>query len=345
MPDQQLNSNDNVAVPDDTPVIFLMGATACGKTALSISLAQHLDAEIISVDSALIYRGMDVGTAKPTLSERAGIPHHLIDIVEPWHSYSAAQFCDDAVRLIRDIHARGKRVLLVGGTMLYYKALEEGLASLPEADKRIRNALVKQANSRGWQSLHDELHRVDPAAALRIHPNDPQRLQRALEVYRITGTAMSELQANTRSRLGVAPAKFALVPQERVWLHQRIEERFHDMLENGFMGEMKLLHEHPALNADLPAMRSVGYRQAWAYLDSFDDGHRHHLENSSKHGKSPHKAAWVEQAVAATRQLAKRQLTWLRSMSNVTVIECDKLAQQQQFHRIIQALQSSDCRE
>lgn len=336
MPEIKPSGSAVAGLSSDTPVIFLMGATACGKTALSLTLAQYLNAEIISVDSTLIYRGMDIGTAKPSLVERNGVPHHLIDIAEPWQSYSAAQFCDDAVALISDIHARGKRVLMVGGTMLYYKALEEGLAVLPEADKSVRDALATQAASEGWQSLHDELRRVDPAAALRIHPNDPQRLQRALEVYRITGVAMSVLQANTRSKLNVAPLKFALVPGERAWLHHRIEQRFHHMLENDFMHEMILLYEHPKTSAELPAMRSVGYRQAWRYLSSINAEDLNLLKNRPQQTRQYQDSEWIMQAVAATRQLAKRQLTWLRSMSRVTMIECDKLSQQHQFDRIIE---------
>jgi len=294
-----------------------MGATACGKTALSLSLAQTLNAEIISVDSALVYRGMDIGTAKPSFAERAGIAHHLIDVIDPWHNYSAAHFCDDANALINDIHSRGKRALLVGGTMMYFKALEQGLAELPEANAGVRQELANEAAEHGWPAMHEQLTAIDPLAALRIHPNDPQRLQRALEVYRLTGVAMSDLQLQTRSKLTARPAKFALVPGSRAWLHQRIEQRFSHMLENRFMDEMHTLYNDKRLSADTPSMRSVGYRQAWEHLDG-----------------ACHDQDWATKAVAATRQLAKRQLTWLRSMSNVTDIECDTLSLDQQLARI-----------
>ena len=318
------------ALSGNTPAIFLMGATACGKTELSMSLARVLDAEIISVDSALVYRGMDIGTAKPTVEERAGIPHHLIDVADPWQSYSAAEFCNDANALINDIHGRGKRTLLVGGTMLYFKALEEGLAELPEANADVRSELTAQASLIGWQAMHDQLSAIDPVAASRIHPNDPQRLQRALEVYKLTGIPLSELQSRTHSNLAAAPVKLALVPKERAWLHQRIEQRFVNMLEDNFLGEMQRLYQDPRLNAQLPSMRSVGYRQAWDYLE------RLHLSIDANCKKDS--TEWIDKAVAATRQLAKRQLTWLRSMSNVTHIECDTLSLEQQLASATQAI-------
>ena len=317
------------AVPDATAPIFLMGATACGKTALSVRLAKVLDAEIISVDSALVYRGMDIGTAKPTIEERAGIAHHLIDVCEPWHSYSAAEFCNDASVLIDDIHQRGKRSLLVGGTMLYFKALEEGLAELPEADAKIRKHIEEEAAAHGWQAMHDQLRSVDPEAAARIHPNDPQRLQRALEVYRVTGVALSELQKRTQSYLKVPPVKFALVPHDRAWLHQRIEQRFRDMIDNGFMAEVQALRKHECLHAQLPAMRSVGYRQAWEYIESLE---------GSEPAVDAAEGEWIDKAVAATRQLAKRQLTWLRSMPSVQMIECDNESTDQQLVSVMRAL-------
>lgn len=298
------------------PVIFLMGATACGKTDLSLSIASTLDAEIISVDSALVYRGLDIGTAKPSQEERAAVPHHLIDICEPWEVYSAARFCDDALQVIEEIRGRGKQVLMVGGTMLYFKALEEGLARLPDADPAVREALLKEAGKLGWAAMHDQLRSIDPAAADRIHPNDPQRLQRALEVYRLTGIPMSRLQADTVSLLDQPPLKFALVPENRDWLHQRIALRFKRMVECGFIDEMQRLRENAAIQADLPAMRSVGYRQAWEHLDELQ------VNGSAAQDEN----AWVERAVAATRQLAKRQLTWLRGMNNVHVLACDRLS-------------------
>jgi tRNA dimethylallyltransferase len=300
------------------PVVFIMGATACGKTELSLQLANKLNAEIISVDSALVYRGLDIGTAKPDFAERQGVQHHLIDICEPWQNYSAARFCEDACRLIAQIQERGKKVLLVGGTMLYFKALESGLARLPDADRQVRNQLSSQAEKAGWASLHRELQQVDPAAAKRIHPNDPQRIVRALEVYRLAGEPLSYLQKKTTGKLAVPPVKFALVPNDRSWLHNRIEQRFESMIQAGFMNEMQRLYDNPRIEAELPAMRSVGYRQAWQYIQG---------------GKTDE--LWKEKAVAATRQLAKRQLTWLRGMSNVNIIACDLLSLEQQTSAVL----------
>ncbi|MFK7892482.1 MAG: tRNA (adenosine(37)-N6)-dimethylallyltransferase MiaA [Granulosicoccus sp.] len=304
-------------------MIFLMGATACGKTELSLLLARELNAEIISVDSALVYRGLNIGTAKPNLAEREAIPHHLIDICDPWQSYSAALFCDDAHRLISEIQARGRKALLVGGTMLYFRSLQQGLASLPDADHSIRQDLQKAAVVAGWDSLHRQLAQVDPMAARRIHPNDPQRIMRALEVFRITGKPLSELQSSTRGRLSVPPVKFALMPDERSWLHQRIERRFRLMLHNGFLTELQGLYDHPLITSDQPAMRSVGYRQAWEHIESGSEGDQ-----------------WVEKAIAATRQLAKRQLTWLRGMADLHTIACDRLTPEQQLSDILCNLSS-----
>jgi len=301
--------------------IFLMGATACGKTDLSLSIATALNAEIISVDSALVYRGLDIGTAKPSAAERASVPHHLIDICDPWDAYSVARFSQDACRLIDQIQSRGKRALLVGGTMLYFKALTEGLAVLPEADPALRKVIIKEAESRGWQALHDELTRVDPQAAQRIHQNDPQRIQRAIEVYRLSGTPMSELQKQTRSPLKQAPIKFALAPLNRSWLHQRIEMRFKMMLDGNFLDEVRTLRADSRLHPDLPSMRSVGYRQALEFLATTD------TPGNSK----TYELDWVERAMAATRQLAKRQLTWMRSMDDVHMIACDNLSLEEQY--------------
>lgn len=302
-----------------------MGATACGKTDLSLSLATLLDAEIINVDSALVYRGMDIGTAKPSADERAQVVHHLIDICDPWQTYSAAQFCKDANDLINEIHTRGKRALLTGGTMLYFKALEEGLAELPEASPAVRAELAREAADSGWPALHEKLASVDPRAAQRIHPNDPQRLQRALEVHQLTGKPLSDLQDSTRSLLEIAPVKFALIPSQRAWLHQRIEQRFQLMLEEGFIDEVIKLRKDCRINAALPAMRSVGYRQAWEYLEN---------QNRPLHA-SEDDTVWVQKALAATRQLAKRQLTWMRSMNNIVPIECDELSPQQQIDIVV----------
>ncbi len=315
-------------LPSDTPSIFLMGATACGKTSVSIEIAKALNAEIISVDSALVYRGMNIGTAKPDHDERAGVVHHLIDICDPWQSYSAAQFCADANQLIKQIHSRGKRALLVGGTMLYFKALEEGMATLPEADVQTRARLLEEAQLQGWHELHKQLTTIDPMAASRIHPNDPQRIQRALEVYRLTGVPLSELQAQTRSDLQAAPVKFALIPSHRAWLHQRIEQRFKAMMVAGFMDELQHLRAETRLHIDLPSVRSVGYRQGWEFLD-------HRAVCAAMDEALPTDKEWQEKAVAATRQLAKRQMTWLRSMHNINVIECDTQSMSEQVERIL----------
>ncbi len=321
------------------PVIFLMGATACGKTALSVSLAARINAEIISVDSALVYRGMDIGTAKPTQVEQAGIRHHLINICDIWETYSAARFVHDAQLCIEQIQARGKRVLLVGGTMLYFKALEQGLAKLPEADATVRATIAREAASKGWPALHGDLEKVDRVAAARIHPNDPQRLQRALEVYRLTGIPMSRLQADTQPLLARAPQKFALVPQDRTWLHQRIEQRFHGMLEHGFLQELVELRKDPRIRAELAAMRSVGYRQGWEYLDAHTADN---VDNQLPATDPANDALWVDKAKAATRQLAKRQLTWLRGMQNVTLVACDELSLSEQEQIICSSMNSCD---
>ena len=305
--------------------IFLMGATACGKTDLSLSIATSLNAEIISVDSALVYRGMNIGTAKPTADERAAVPHHLIDVCDPWEAYSVARFSQDACQLISDIQARGKRPLLVGGTMLYFKALVDGLADMPEADAAMRQAMLEEATTRGWQALHDDLAHIDPAAAARIHPNDPQRIQRALEVYRITGSPMSVLQQETRSPLAQAPIKFALAPEDRSWLHERIQRRFKIMIDEGFLEEVRALKKDVRLHSDLPSMRSVGYRQAWDFLGA------ENVDTDTDTDTKQNHVDWVEKAIAATRQLAKRQLTWMRGMDDVHFIACDKLSAEEQY--------------
>jgi tRNA dimethylallyltransferase len=308
--------------------IFLMGATACGKTDLSLSIAKTLNAEIISVDSALVYRGLDIGTAKPTATERASVPHHLIDVCNPWDTYSVARFSQDACQLISEIQARGKRPLLVGGTMLYFKALADGLAVLPEADPAMRESMLKEAASHGWQTLHDELAQVDPMAAQRIHPNDPQRIQRALEVYRLTGSPMSVLQQHTRSPLTQAPIKFALAPNDRSWLHERIERRFKIMIDAGFLDEVRSLQRDSRIHADLPAMRSVGYRQALGFLST----------TGSASDSKENELNWVDRAIAATRQLAKRQLTWIRGMDDVHMIACDSLSVEEQYSTLCATL-------
>lgn len=287
-------------------VIFLMGPTASGKTALAMALHQALKVEIISVDSALIYRGMNIGSAKPTAEELAAVPHHLIDIRDPVQSYSAADFRSDALRLIAEIQHRGNIPLLVGGTMLYFKALLEGISPLPEAQPEVRQQLELEAEKLGWAELHRRLAEVDPVSAARIHPNDPQRINRALEVYRITGQSLTELTAQKGEPFAYPVHQFAIAPPDRAVLHQRIALRFQQMLDLGFEEEVRSLKQRPDLHLDLPSMRCVGYRQMWQYLDgecSYDE--------------------MVQRGVAATRQLAKRQLTWLRSWQQLTWLSSD----------------------
>jgi tRNA dimethylallyltransferase len=278
------------------PVVALMGPTASGKTGLAVELAAEFPMDIVSVDSALVYRGMDIGTAKPDADTLAHAPHRLVDICDPGEAYSAARFREDAMREIQRIHGAGRVPLLVGGTMLYFRALFEGLSDLPEADAEVRAALDREAREKGWPAMHAELARLDPESARRINPNDPQRIQRALEVIRISGRPMSELQVGpARERPPYRILKLVVCPAERAELHRRIEQRFRAMVRAGFIDEMKKLHARSDLHADLPAMRAVGYRQAWEWLDGrLADGE------------------WQEKAIAATRQLAKRQLTWLR---------------------------------
>lgn len=285
-------------------IICLMGPTASGKTALALDLAEKHNCEIISVDSALIYRGMDIGTAKPTAAELARGPHRLINILDPSESYSAADFRRDAITHIDDIIAKGKTPLLVGGTMMYFKALLEGLSPLPSADETIRLQILAEANQHGWEYIHQQLAEVDSVAAARIHPNDPQRLSRALEVYRISGKSMTELSQTKSAALPYRVSQFAIAPTERKMLHQLIEKRFNIMLEQGFIDEVAQLKARGDLHLDLPSMRCVGYRQAWQHLDGEFDY-----------------STLVEKGVAATRQLAKRQLTWLRSWPELTWLE------------------------
>ena len=281
------------------PCVFLMGPTASGKTGLAVELCERFPLEIISVDSALVYRGMDIGTAKPDQQTLQKAPHRLIDILDPGESYSAADFCSDARREMRQITASGKVPLLVGGTMLYFRALEHGLSDLPAADEEVREQLERQAAEIGWPAMHDILAQKDPQAAARIHPNDPQRIQRALEVIRVSGRSMSDLQTDTSGdALNYRIHKIIVSPADRAALHQRIEQRFDLMLKEGLLDEMKVLHSRSDLNANLPSMRAVGYRQAWDWLEE-----RLTFEQMR------------ERAIIATRQLAKRQLTWLRRES------------------------------
>jgi tRNA dimethylallyltransferase len=290
--------------------IGLAGPTAAGKTASALAIADALPVEIVSVDSALVYRGMDIGTAKPGAAERARVPHHLIDLLDPAEAYSAALFVADARRLVAEIAARGRIALLVGGTMLYFKALTEGLDALPAADPALRAAIEAEAARDGWAALHAELARVDPSTAARLPPGDTQRIQRALEVWRATGRPLSQWQrgaaADARARLPLP--LISLEPRERAWLHTRIAERFRAMLDAGFVDEVRRLRARGDLHAGLPSMRSVGYRQAWTALD---EGRLDTL---------------AERGIAATRQLAKRQLTWLRGMPQRHVIACDDAA-------------------
>jgi tRNA dimethylallyltransferase len=304
------------------PAIFLMGPTAAGKTDLALELARTLPCELISVDSALVYRGMDIGTAKPSKQLLAEFPHQLIDIRDPAENYSAAEFRADALQAMQAATARGRIPLLVGGTMLYYKALLEGLAEMPAADAGVRAELEAQAACDGWEALHRELAEVDPESAARIHPNDPQRLTRALEVYRVSGLSMSahrqrqqaqslELEAAGTGPLPYNVAQLAIAPTDRQVLHARIALRFEQMLAQGFIEEVELLHARGDLQASMSSIRAVGYRQVWDYLDG-------RLSRSEMQ----------ERGVIATRQLAKRQFTWLRSWADLHWLDslaCDNL--------------------
>jgi tRNA dimethylallyltransferase len=277
------------------PAIFLMGPTASGKSKLAVQLAQKLNGEIISVDSALVYRGMDIGTAKPTLAERGGINHHLIDILDPKEAFSTGQFKTKALALLEEICRRGRLPILVGGTMLYFNALNNGLAELPEADAAIRAKLDDELITLGKAALHQRLAKIDPESAARIHPNDPQRVQRALEVYEITGKPLTAYFADEQLAIPYRIIKMIVAPKERKTLHEIIASRFNLMLEQGFLEEVEALVNRGDLNVTMPSIRAVGYRQAWAYLHGGYD-----------------KAVMVEKGIAATRQLAKRQFTWLR---------------------------------
>ena len=275
--------------------VCITGPTASGKTELALALAERVPLEIVSMDSAMVYRGLDIGTAKPSPEVRSSVPHHLVDIIEPTESYSAGRFAQDAARAIAEIRARGRLPLLVGGTLLYLRALREGLSVLPRADEAIRAELDREAAAHGWQELHDRLRRVDPDAAARIAPADRQRIQRALEVHALTGQSISELQQAGRRARHNGIVMLALVPENRADLAVRIEQRFDAMVARGFVGEVERLRARGDLHPDLPSMRAVGYRQLWSYLDG--------------------RYGWDEartKAIVATRQYAKRQLTWLR---------------------------------
>jgi tRNA dimethylallyltransferase len=290
----------------DPPAIFLMGPTATGKTRVAVALARELPLEIVSVDSSLVYRHMNIGTAKPDAETLKATPHHLIDLVEPHEAYSAGRFRDDALAVMREITERGRIPLLVGGTMLYFKALREGLAELPKADPALRLVIDGMAAEQGWPALHRILARVDPETAARLSPNDAQRIQRALEVYYLTDRPLSALLKKPKYvHFPYRAIPLALVPGDRERLAQRIARRFEDMLELGLIGEVRWLRRHYALDLSMPSMRCVGYRQVWKYLEG-----EYTLE------------VMRERAVAATRQLAKRQLTWLRAMEDVAAFDC-----------------------
>jgi len=289
-----------------TRPVLLVGPTGAGKTGAALALARELPLEIISVDSALIYRGMDIGSAKPTPDERAAVPHHLIDILDPRDSYSAAQFVRDAKRLVAEIAARGRLPLLVGGTMLYVKALRDGLSELPASDPGIRAQLDAEALERGWPALHAELAQVDPVTAARLHATDAQRIQRALEVYRASGRPLSDWHAQAPKEPGVEWPLISIETEDRAWLHRRLDARFDAMLASGLLDEVRALRARGDLSLELPSMRCVGYRQAWEALAGADP---------------PALQALRERAQAATRQLAKRQITWLRSMPDRLIVD------------------------
>lgn len=288
-------------------VICLMGPTASGKTELAMALADKLPCELISVDSALVYKGLDIGSAKPDAKTLAQYPHHLVDIRDPLQAYSAADFREDALALMADITARGKIPLLVGGTMLYFKVLLEGMSELPAADSKVRAEIEQLANTHGWPYVHQELAKVDPQTAQRLNPNDPQRVQRALEVYRLSGKPLSQWHSEqTRAQLPYNIVQFAMAPSQRSTLHQRIEKRFKLMLQLGFLNEVEGLMQRDELHLDLPAIRAVGYRQAWLHLQGEMDYD-----------------TMVDKGIIATRQLAKRQFTWLRSWPELNWIYTD----------------------
>ncbi|MDQ2916273.1 MAG: tRNA (adenosine(37)-N6)-dimethylallyltransferase MiaA [Pseudomonadota bacterium] len=288
-----------------TPVVLLMGPTAAGKSAVALALAKRFDGEIVSVDSAQVYRGMDIGTAKPDAIARAAVPHHLLDLIDPDEAYSAACFCVDATAAVARIRARDRVPIVAGGTMLYFKALRDGLSALPRADPAVRAELDARASRDGWPAMHAQLAQVDPAIAARLAPNDSQRIQRALEVHALTGRPLSVLQGAREARSGIEPTiVVALAPGDRAQLHAAIARRLDAMLAGGLVDEVRTLRSRFALRPDMPSMRCVGYRQVFDYLDGRSD-----------------RSALRERAIAATRQLAKRQLTWMRRMG-VEPIEC-----------------------
>ncbi|MUH72849.1 tRNA (adenosine(37)-N6)-dimethylallyltransferase MiaA [Psychrosphaera haliotis] len=304
---------------ENKTVISIMGPTASGKTDLAMQLADLINGDLISVDSALIYKGMDIGTAKPTPDELSKYPHQLISFLDPAEVYSAADFRKDALEAIEKSFNKGKTPILVGGTMMYFKALVEGISDLPEANSEIRTQIETLANDKGWQHVHDLLAEVDPVAAKRIHPNDPQRINRAYEVYLISGKSMTELMSQEKQPIPYNIKQFAFMCDDKTELHKRIEQRFDIMLEQGFKGEVERLIQRPDLHLDLPSIRAVGYRQMWQHLKGELDWNE-----------------MVFRGVVATRQLAKRQLTWLRSWPNVMYLEVGK--QKENLQRVINSL-------
>lgn len=304
-------------------VLAIMGPTASGKSALSMALAEVLPIEIVSVDSALIYRQLDIGSAKPTAAEMAQVPHHLINTHNPDESYSASEFVADVHRLVNEIFARGKLPVLVGGTMMYFNALQQGLNDLPAADAQVRDKLQQQWQENP-QALHERLTQIDPVSAARIHPNDPQRLTRALEVYEVSGKTLTELRAEQKNALSeFGLVKIGLLTEDRAALHKQIGKRFEQMLALGFMDEVKALYAQPQLTADMNAIRSVGYRQAWEYLDGIWDYD-----------------TFIEKGKTATRQLAKRQFTWLRKEADLTVLDPFRSTPEQRLQQVLQRLVS-----
>ena len=312
--------------PDPLPhYVCLAGPTASGKTAAALAIARARPVEIISVDSALVYRGMDVGTAKPSAAELAAVPHHLINIRDPLQAYSAAEFVQDAQTLIGQIADRGRLPLLVGGTMLYFKALFDGMDPMPQAQPALRAAIAAQAQAQGWPALHAELAKVDPVTAARLAPADSQRIQRALEVFRVSGLPLSHFHKRSTAYAPSNVPLISLEPLDRAWLHARIAQRFDAMLEAGFLDEVRALRARGDLNPELPSMRCVGYRQAWDMLDGVGD-----------------MANLRERGIAATRQLAKRQITWLRSMPQRQVVNCQEADAAQQVLRAVENAMARD---
>jgi tRNA dimethylallyltransferase len=318
-----------------SPLLCLTGPTASGKSAAALHIAQALGAEIISVDSALVYRGMDIGTAKPSAAERAEVAHHLLDVREVTEPYSAADFARDAMAQVAALQAKGKPALLVGGTMLYFKALLDGLHALPATDTTVRSEVAQRAAQEGWPALHAELARVDAATAARLNPNDAQRIGRALEVWLQTGKPLSVWTAEAPRPSGPRAVMVSLEPSDRGWLHQRIAQRFDAMLAQGFLDEVRVLMARPDVHADLPALRAVGYRQAWAALET--EAAKDPAVCQAGVPLPPAALATLrEQGIAATRQLAKRQLTWLRSLPTRQVVACESTGAIQQALALLQ---------